>query len=190
MKKQSSQLAAISMFFAVMLVIHIISQVLFRLLPLPITPTLNHIPVIVASLVYGPRVGAVLGGLMGLVSLTTATILMTPASFLFSPFVPGGNINSLIIALLPRILIGIVPYFVYKLIKNKVGLGLAGGLGSMTNTVFVLGGIFYLFPTFFADKGGAQAVIAGIISTNSVVEMVLSVILAVAIVPVLERIQK
>lgn len=189
MKKHASNLSAIAMFFAVMMVIHIVSQVLFRLLPLPITPTLNHIPVIIASIIYGPRVGAILGGLMGIVSLTTASILIGPSSFLFSPFAPGGNLNSVIIALVPRILIGIVPYFVYKALNNKVGLGLAGGLGSMTNTVFVLSGIFYLFPDFFADKGGAQAVIAAIVSTNSLVEMLLSVILAMAIVPVLKKLQ-
>lgn len=190
MKKQSSDLAAISIFFAVMLVIHVISQILFRILPLPITPTLNHIPVIVASIIYGPRVGAILGGLMGMVSLVTASILIGPSSFLFSPFAPGGNLNSVIIALVPRILIGIVPYFVYKVIHNKIGLSLAGGLGSMTNTIFVLSGILFLFPDFFADKGGAQAVLTLIVSTNSLTEMVLSIVLSLAIVPVLEKIKQ
>ena len=33
--------------------------------------------------------------------------------------------------------------------KNKTGLILAGALGSLTNTVFVLGGIFYLFGNVF-----------------------------------------
>ena len=127
---------------------------------------------------------------MGLVSLTTASILIGPASFLFSPFAPGGNVNSVIIALVPRVLIGIVPYFVYKLVNNKVGLGLAGGLGSLTNTVFVLSGIFFLFPNFFADKGGAQAVLTAIVSNNSLAELVISVVVTVTVVPVLEKLKR
>ena len=86
---------------------------------------------------------------MGMISLTVNTITILPTSYLFSPFVPNGNIYSLIIAIVPRILIGLTPYFVYKLLKNKAGLIFAGALGSLTNTVFVLGGIFFLFGSVF-----------------------------------------
>ncbi|MCW1043306.1 ECF transporter S component, partial [Streptococcus anginosus] len=80
----------------------------------PIKPTLVHVPVIIASIVYGPRIGAILGGLMGIMSVTVNTLTLLPTSYLFSPFVENGNFASLIIALVPRILIGITPYFVYK----------------------------------------------------------------------------
>ena len=49
--------------------------------------------------------GAILGLLMGLFSLTMNTLGFNPASYLFSPFVPHGNLYSLLIALVPRILI-------------------------------------------------------------------------------------
>ena len=118
MRKQSS-IAQIAIFFAIMLVIHLLSSVIFNLFPVPIKPTIVHIPVIIASILYGPKVGALLGALMGIISLVTNTIVLLPTSHLFSPFVPNGNIYSLIIALVPRILIGITPYFVYKYLKNK-----------------------------------------------------------------------
>ena len=144
-----SNIAPVAIFFASMIVIHLLSSILFNVLPFPIKPTIVHIPVIIGSIIYGPRIGAILGFLMGMISLTVNTITILPTSYLFSPFVPNGNIYSLIIAIVPRILIGLTPYFVYKLLKNKAGLIFAGALGSLTNTVFVLGGIFFLFGSVF-----------------------------------------
>ena len=111
-----------------------------------------------------------------------------PTSYLFSPFVPNGNIYSLIIALIPRILIGITPYFVYRYLKNKTGLILAGAIGSLTNTIFVLGGIFLLFSNVY--NGNIQLLLASVISTNSIAEMIISAILTVAIIPALEKVRK
>lgn len=186
--RKSNHVATIAMFFSVMLVIHILSSAIFNVLPFPIKPTIVHIPVVIASIIYGPRIGATLGCLMGIISIIHNTIFLLPTSYLFSPFVENGNFYSLIIALVPRILIGITPYFVYKALHNKVGLTLAGAVGSMTNTVFVLGGIFVLFSSVYA--GDLQAMLATILGTNSVAEMVISAVLTTAIVPVMERLKK
>ena len=129
-QNRSSHVATVAMFFAAMLVIHLLTSVLFNILPFPIKPTIVHIPVIIASILYGPRVGATLGGLMGVISVVTNTIVLLPTSYLFSPFVENGNLYSLMIAMIPRILIGITPYYVYKIMKNKAGLILAGAVGS------------------------------------------------------------
>ncbi|EGV01835.1 phosphopantothenoylcysteine decarboxylase [Streptococcus oralis SK313] len=188
LNEKRSNIAPIAIFFATMLVIHFLSSLLFNLFPFPIKPTIVHVPVIIASIIYGPRVGVTLGFLMGLLSLTVNTITILPTSYLFSPFVPNGNIYSVIIAIVPRILIGLTPYLVYKLMKNKTGLILAGALGSLTNTVFVLGGIFYLFGNVF--DGNIQKLLATVISTNSIAELVISAILTVMIVPRLETLKK
>lgn len=187
MRKQSS-IAQIAIFFAIMLVLHLLSSVIFNLLPVPIKPTIIHIPVIIASIIYGPRIGAVLGALMGVISVVTNTVVLLPTSYLFSPFVENGSINSLIIAMVPRILIGITPYFVYKWMKTKPGLVLAGAVGSMTNTIFVLGGIFILFSSVY--NGDIKAMLALVLSANSISEMIISALLTVAIVPALEKLKK
>ncbi|MEZ7605383.1 MULTISPECIES: ECF transporter S component [Streptococcus] len=187
MRKQSS-IAQIAIFFAIMLVLHLLSSVIFNLLPVPIKPTIIHIPVIIASIIYGPRIGAVLGALMGVISVVTNTVVLLPTSYLFSPFVENGSINSLMIAMVPRILIGITPYFVYKWMKNKPGLVLAGAVGSMTNTIFVLGGIFILFSSVY--NGDIRAMLALVLSANSISEMIISALLTVAIVPALEKLKK
>lgn len=187
MRKQSS-IAQIAIFFAIMLVLHLLSSVIFNLLPVPIKPTIIHIPVIIASIIYGPRIGAILGALMGIISVVTNTVVLLPTSYLFSPFVENGSINSLMIAMVPRILIGITPYFVYKWMKTMPGLVLAGAVGSMTNTIFVLGGIFILFSSVY--NGDIRAMLALVLSANSISEMIISALLTVAIVPALEKLKK
>ena len=187
MKKQS-KIAQVAIFFDIMLVLHLLSSVIFNLFPVPIKPTIIHIPVIIASILYGPKVGAILGALMGVISVVTNTVVLLPTSYLFSPFVPNGNLSSLLIAMLPRILIGITPYYVYKSMKNKVGLVLAGSIGSATNTIFVLGGIFLLFSNVY--NGNIQTLLAVVLSANSTTELVVSAILTVSVVPILEKIRK
>ncbi|MCK1243755.1 ECF transporter S component [Streptococcus uberis] len=187
-RQKSSTIAKVSIFFAIMLVIHFISTLVFNIWPVPIKPTLVHIPVIIASIIYGPQIGSILGLLMGIISVITNTVILLPTSYLFSPFVDHGNIYSLIIAIVPRVLIGVVPYFVYKILSNRVGLVLSGLLGSLTNTVFVLGGIFIFFSSVFG--GNIKALLAGVVSTNAIAEMVISAIVVTAIIPSLSKLKK
>ncbi|MGT2887305.1 ECF transporter S component [Streptococcus didelphis] len=184
-RHKSSDVARLSIFIAIMLLIHFISSLVFNLWPVPIKPTLIHIPVIVASILYGPRLGAILGGVMGIISVVTNTIILLPTSYLFSPFVTNGNIYSFIIAMVPRILIGILPYYSYKLLSNKFGLMISGILGSLTNTVFVLGGIFIFFSSVFGRN--VKVFLTGIISTNALVEMLISAVIVTALVPTLSK---
>jgi len=185
--KAATDVAIIAIFFAIMLVINFLTSLVFNLWPIPIKPTLIQIPVIIASIVYGPRIGAILGGLMGIISLTVNTLVLLPTSYLFSPFVENGNFASLIITLVPRILIGITPYFVYKWLHNRTGLVIAGAIGSMTNTIFVLGGIFLLFSNVYS--GNIQALLAVVFGTNAIAEMIISAILTLVLVPSLQKIK-
>lgn len=187
-RHKSSDISRVAIFFAIMLVIHFISSLVFNLWPVPIKPTLVHIPVIVASIMYGPRIGTILGGLMGVISVVTNTVVLLPTSYLFSPFVDQGNLASLIIAMVPRLLIGITPYYCYKFIHNKFGLVLSGLVGSLTNTVFVLSGIFVFFSTVFG--GNIKALLATIVSTNAIVEMIISALVAFTLIPTLSKLNR
>ena len=69
-----------------------------------------HIPVIIGSLIAGPVVGGLTGLLFGIFSMFRAMNLPSPVSFLFM---------NPIIALIPRILIGVTPYLIYKFVKTK-----------------------------------------------------------------------
>ncbi|BBE40201.1 MULTISPECIES: ECF transporter S component [Streptococcus] len=187
-RHKSSDISRVAIFFAIMLVIHFISSLVFNLWPVPIKPTLVHIPVIVASIMYGPRIGTILGGLMGVISVVTNTVVLLPTSYLFSPFVDQGNLASLMIAMVPRLLIGITPYYCYKFIHNKFGLVLSGLVGSLTNTVFVLSGIFVFFSTVFG--GNIKALLATIVSTNAIVEMIISALVTFTLIPTLSKLNR
>ena len=183
-KNKANPTAQLALLIATMVVIEVLSQTIFAAFALPIKPTLTHIPVIIASIVYGPKIGAYLGGFMGIMSIVRNTIVYTVGSYLFSPFVEGGTWASAVIAIVPRILIGIFPYFIYKLLQNSLGLMLSGVLGAFTNTFFVLLGI----PNFYS--AGGKTLMATIFTINSVAEMVIAGLLTLSITPMLLRLKK
>ncbi len=166
-------------------------------IPLPfMNATTMHIPVIVGACLLGPKVGGVLGGLFGITSVVKATIQPNITSFVFTPFYSfspefSGNWMSLIVAILPRILIGVVAGLVFqglvKLIRNQtVSLAVAGVLGSMTNTIGVMGLIYLLFGEQYAAAGGTDpslllGVILGVVCTNGIVEAIIAGVLTAAV---------
>lgn len=186
-RNKSRQVAQIALLLATMVVVEFVSQMIFSAVVLPIKPTLTMIPVIVASIIYGPKIGAGLGAFMGLMSVIRNSLILLPTSYLFSPFAPNGSWRSLIIALIPRILIGVFPYFIYKLMHNKAGLALSGVVGSLTNTIFVFLGIYLLFSGVYT--GNVQHLLALVFTNNAIAEMIISGIVILALIPVLERIK-
>lgn len=176
-------------------------------IPLPfIKMTIIHIPVILGSIILGPKKGAALGFLFGLTSLISNTITPALTSFTFSPFIPlpgaaSGTPLALFVCFIPRILVGILPAFVFrgmqalisrqKRVKvsgtsNVVSLAVAGVVGSFTNTVFVMGLIFLLFRDAYAavraiDVDAVLGVILGVVGFNGVLEAIGAGILVAAI---------
>ena len=170
--------------------------------------TIIHIPVIIASLLMGPKKGGVLGFLFGLTSFINNTINPTATSFVFTPFYSlgdvSGGIGSVIICFIPRILVGIIPYFVYKLIlklsseetRNRgvsnIGLILAGISGALINTLLVMNLIYVFYGDAYiaASKKAVSLgymVILSIIGINGVPEAVVAGILTLCIGKVLLR---
>ena len=92
-----------------------------------INATIIHIPVILGALFLGPKKGAFLGFVFGLTSFINNTFKAATASaFVFSPVLAynvvgvSGIFKSLYICFVPRILVGVVPYFVYILIRRAL----------------------------------------------------------------------
>ena len=185
-------LAIISVFVAIMLLLSFspLGMISFGL----VTITLAHIPVIAASIVLGPHIGSLLGVFFGIISLIHSTIFPTALSFVFTPFinVPGseyGSPLSIIICFLPRLLMGITPYYFYKLIhKNSVTVSseIAGAIGSLTNTILVLIFIYVFFASDYSaymntDKSIFLLSLLQISLINGVPELILCAILTSAI---------
>lgn len=75
----------------------------------PTRATIMHIPVIIGAIMEGPVVGGLIGLIFGLFSMFQAVTNPTPVSIVF--------LNP-VVSILPRILIGIVTYYVYKFSKD------------------------------------------------------------------------
>jgi len=141
---------------------------------------LCFIPTVITSLIYGPIVGAFMGGLAGLVTLSRAIIM--PAGILDPYF-----INPLV-SVLPRIFIGIIPYYVYRLIKKlvkaqSVASFLAGAFGAIINTALVMPMLYFLYGTEIATKVGSsfKVLLIGIISSSMLLEAAVMGIFTVAV---------
>lgn len=171
-----------------------------------INATIIQIPVIIGSLFCGPKRGAFLGFLFGLTSFIKNTV--TPATlsaFVFSPVLAGnmfgakGILFSSFICFVPRILVGVLPYFIYKGIKKvfkyqTLNFAISGVIGAFTNTFLVMGSIYVLYKDAYAvaqgiDPSAVLGVIGGIIGFNGVIEALLSGVLVSAIGIVLNKIK-
>jgi len=180
-------------------------------IPLGVTrATIVHIPVIVGSILLGPKKGSLLGFCFGMTSFLINTFTPTLTSFTFTPFYNGGNFWSLVICFVPRILVGVVPYFVYvgfqKLGKKLAGnpdagkvrsffakffgsnpfsLAVAALAGSLTNTLLVMNLIYFCFGSAYAAAkeitGALYGVILSVIAVNGVPEAILAAVLTAAI---------
>lgn len=92
-----------------------------------INATIIHIPVILGSLFCGPKKGAILGFIFGLTSFIKNTMMpSTLSAFVFSPVLAAnmmgvaGVFKSMFICFVPRILVGVVPYFIYLVVKKAL----------------------------------------------------------------------
>ena len=210
-QNKTQQLTVLAMFAAIILILGIPGNPL-GFIPIPFMPvraTTIHIPVIIGALMLGPKYGAVLGFMFGLVSLINNTFNPGVASFVFSPFynMPGeesGNWLSLIIVFVPRILVGITPWFVYEGLKKILPAALmaanaavAGVIGSMTNTLLVLHLIFFFFGeewnSVMAEPVASDAIyglIIGIITVNGVAEAIAAAVIVAAVMAALTVVVK
>ena len=124
-----------------------------------INATIIHIPVILGALFLGPKKGAFLGFVFGLTSFINNTFKAATASaFVFSPVLAynvvgvSGIFKSLYICFAPRILVGIVPYFIYILIRKaikseqKAGRIVVDALASLILFISVRAFLIHLFP--------------------------------------------
>ncbi|WP_460016036.1 ECF transporter S component [Lactovum odontotermitis] len=189
-KSKASDIAILSLLVALIIVIQFLSSYVYQVWPIPVQPTLASIPVIVGACILGWRKGAILGFFMGLILFVQASMTAGPTNFLFTPVypVPGthsGSFWAIIITFVPRILIGVFAGLVYKIGKSRVTAGIAGFVGAITNTIFVLGFMYLFFGTVLKMTFGQ--LLGMIIAGNSIVEVIAAVILTAAIVPALEK---
>ena len=160
----------------------------------PLRATTLHIPVIIAAMTLGKEKGAGIGLVFGLSSLLINTISPTVTSFVFSPLISGSFMSALI-AIIPRMLIGYISGWIYEKWqwhRRTVVMTVSAMMGSLTNTVLVLGGIYLIFGSQYASSIGQSyqqllPYFLGIIMTNGVLEAITGTIIAVAVTKILQH---
>ena len=168
-------------------------------IPLPLFKlTILHLPVIIGAIIEGPVVGGSIGLIFGLFSIYQNITAPTPMSpFFYNP----------LISILPRVLIGVISYYIYKIIRSKiknikVSIGIAAVCGSLVNTIGVLGGIYLIYFKDYANILVERGTIASsslnavttalltVIGTNGLAEAILSAIIVTPIVIAIFKMQK
>jgi uncharacterized membrane protein len=137
-----------------------------------------HLPAIVAGILSGP----IVGGLVGLV-LALSTWTLYNATFM--TFADGNLLVALMAAFLPRILIGVLAYHVYRPLRRWPALAAAvsGLVGTLTNTFGVLGLLIWLgtLPT---------SLLVPVFSMNVPIEAALAVVVTIPTVTALKALGK
>lgn len=207
MKNNKTQYLAFMALFLAIEIVLVVTPLGYIQLGL-ISATIMHIPVIIAGISLGRKAGAQLGFVFGLTSMLNATFRPGPTSFIFSPFITvagvSGNWTSLIIAFVPRILTGYLSGLIYQQLQKRnvndnICVIVAALVGTLTNTVLVLSGIYLFFGPQYAQimNIAYQAligVIFTIVATNGIGEAILAVISSLlickAIAPITKKINK
>ncbi|MCQ2387624.1 MAG: ECF transporter S component [Clostridia bacterium] len=180
MNKSAKTVAFLGVFGALIFVVLLLETQVFAAI-LPVSPCYLSLPLAISLCLYGDYKNMFIGGtILGLCSFIM--------SFMFPQFIMFANP---LISVLPRLLLGIVAYFVCELAKiifkkeNKfcktVPYVLAGIFGAITNTVLVVSGLFIFGFT------GIETALASIISFNALIEIVCSAILVPIIVFSIKR---
>lgn len=146
--------------------------------------TIIHITVIVAAIVLGPKDGAIVGLVWGLGTMVRA--FTSPTSIIDTTV-----FTNTVVAILPRIVVGIVAGYIYLALKNHfkrrvIAMGIASAAGSLTNTILVLGLMRLMYASALSQAYTTQTdllnkLLLVIVGTNGVPEMIAAIIIAPAI---------
>lgn len=192
-KKDTRWLTSVALIAAIVI---LLANTPLGMIQLPIIKaTTVHIPVIIGAILLGPAAGAILGCVFGLCSMISNTMAPTLLSFAFSPFmsmsgIPGA-LKAVWIAVGCRMMIGIVSGWLWILLKKMnvnhlLALPVVGFLGSMTNTIFVMGSIYLLLAGEYAAArtvavDAVWGLIMGTVLVSGVPEAIAAAVLVVLI---------
>lgn len=186
-KKSTSNIVKLALFSGIIFILGITP---FGFIPLGTFKIVTvHIPVIIGSIILGPKNGAFLGFTFGLTSFIMANLQPNLTSYFFSPII-SGNLLSLVICFIPRILVGIIPYYIFKFLKKYININysliISGLIGSLVNTIFVLSFIYIFFAEKYAEILNSPLdnlikIIFASVSVNATLEALCSAVLVLAI---------
>ena len=144
--------------------------------------TFLAVPVVIGGIVLGPLYGGVLGAVFGATSFAQCFGMDA-----FGTALMGLNpLATFITCLLPRILIGVVAGWLYRLLHKWDRAGVLSAVvtavaGSLTNTVFFVGMVIAFFQNSYFAGSGVWDIILLFFSVNIPLEAVVCGVLGGAL---------
>lgn len=190
-KVDVKRMTIISLLSAISIMLSMIPQVGYIQIG-PLAITTMCIPVMIGGIMEGPIAGIIIGFIFGLTSMLRAITMPTPPV--------GFVLMNPLVSVLPRLFIGVVAYYSFKLsmklIKNTYVSGcIAGALASITNTVGVLGMIYVIYAAEYTNAlgksvGTAKTLLIGVATTNGIAEALGGALVVSAVVSTLKKSKK
>lgn len=157
----------------------------------PIDVTIVHITVILAAVLFGNRTGLIVGTVWGLLSMVRAYTQPSPFNVVF--------LNPLI-SVLPRAIVGWLSGVVFEALdKRTTGrwkYSVTAFIGTATNTILVLGGIYLLAGETYAQALGIPVTslltaLLAVVASNGLIEIIASmIILPLVAVPLIKFLKR
>ena len=152
--------------------------------------TTMHIPVIIGAVLLGPLCGGILGGTFGILSIIRAVMGGGAGDVVFNPAASGNPLASIVMAVLPRVLLGLIAAYLYILLKKLVqndyaAIPIMAGISTALHTIMVLGCLWLFF-----NGVAFRAIFSTLITVNGLAEIALAAILATAVCKPLLNIQQ
>ena len=146
--------------------------------------TILHIPTIIGGIVEGPRVGMMTGLIFGCFSLFQNIVAPTLMSIVF--------LNPLI-SVLPRVLLGLIAYLVYRVMPGAQAVKIA--VSALVTSMMVMGLTYILYAKEFAEMRHVPLdqvvnIIIGICIANGIPEAIGAAVIVTPIVLVLLKTRK
>ena len=195
-KKDTRWLASVALMMAVVI---LLASTPLGMIQLPVVKaTTVHIPVILGAILLGPLAGSILGGVFGICSMVSNTMAPTLLSFAFSPFMSmtgiSGAVKAVWISVGCRILVGLFAGWLWILLSKckmnrMAALAVTGFMGSMVNTVAVMGSIYKLLALPYAQvKNVAVDAVWGLIMATVTASGIPEAVVAAVLVAIIGKI--
>lgn len=174
---------------------------MYFVIPLPgsLTLSLVLVPIVVGAVLYGPRSGALLGGVFGV--LVAVMAVQGRLGALTNMMVAYNALLTVAICVLKGVAAGFVPGLIAKAFKKRsfVGIVLAAAAAPIVNTGIFVAGMLTVFRGVmmeFADgigMGGVNALyfaVVILVGVNFIIEFAANLILSPAIAGIVRGVKK
>lgn len=135
----------------------------------PLSVTFAYIPILIAACLLGPAESTVMGFVFGLASAyKSSAFYVMPADRLFSPFLSGNFLGSVMLAIGARTLFGLAAGMYYKAAKQAKRKDLAIGAVTLISPTVHAFIVIFMMGIFFPNEAKSEFFSPYLVISNAV----------------------